>query len=171
VTTQANFIQELIKLYDLQPHPEGGYFRETYRATGVIPQTSLPAEFTGNRSFCTAIYFLLTAGQKSCLHQIKSDEIWHFYLGDPLVLWQMHPDHGAEKIVLGQNIRQGEKLQHVVPAGWWFGAYPDINSQYSFVGCTVAPGFDFADFTIGGRSHLLQLFPEYGEIIKQLTDA
>jgi len=163
-------VTELIKFYDLQTHPEGGYFRETYRSTGEIPQASLPAEFTGNRSFSTAIYFLLTAGEKSCLHQIKSDEIWHFYLGDPLVLWQMHPDHGAEKIVLGQNIQQGEKLQHVVPAGWWFGAYPAMNSQYSLVGCTVAPGFDFADFTMGDRPYLLALFPEYAEIINQLTE-
>lgn len=163
-------VDELVKIHDLQPHPEGGYFKETYRAGGAVAQQALPKSFKGNRNFSTAIYFLLPEGNKSLLHRIPSDEVWHFYLGDPLTIVQIGPEGDVEKIVLGQNVSKGEKLQHVVPAGFWFGAYPNPGSRYSFVGCTVAPGFDFADFEMGDRAKLLKKFPKAKEAIELLTE-
>lgn len=162
-------INDLIELHSLKPHPEGGYFRETYRSAGEIPTEHLP-EHGGARNHSTAIYFLLPEGTKSVLHRIKSDEVWHFYLGGPLTLIQIAPDGTVEEVVLGQDVQAGQKVQHVVPAGYWFGAYPCAGSAYSFVGCTVAPGFDFADFEMGNRDELLKLFPLAGVIIRALTE-
>lgn len=161
--------EELIEYYQLMPHPEGGYFRETYRSDGVIPQQALPKEFKGDRNYCTGIFFLLPQGTKSHLHKIQSDEMWHFYLGGSMTLILMHEDYGVQEITLGADIKAGQTLQYVVPAGWWFGAYPNPESAYSFVGCTVAPGFDFADFELAQRSELLTLLPEFEDIILKLT--
>lgn len=166
---QAITINNLISLYDLLPHPEGGFFKETYRDVGLVSKTALPERFSGDRCFSTAIYFLIPEGKKSCLHRIKSDEVWHFYLGGPLTLVQIAPDGRIDKIILGQDVLHGQKLQHVVPAGYWFGAYPNQGSNYSFVGCTVAPGFDFADFEMGQRDDLLKLFPHAKEELFFLT--
>jgi uncharacterized protein len=162
-------LQELVALYDLQPHPEGGYFRETYRDKRVIESSALPPQFGGNRNISTAIYFLLPAGKKSHLHRIKSDEVWHFYLGGPLTLVEIAPHGEVTKIVLGHEITNGHVLQHVVPAGSWFGAYPNAGSHFSFVGCTVAPGFDFADFEMGRREDLMKQFSHAHETIELLT--
>lgn len=161
--------EELIEYYQLIPHPEGGYFRETYRSDGIISQQALPEEFTGDRNYCTGIFFLLPEGTISRLHKIKSDEMWHFYLGGSMTLVLMHEDYGVQEITLGSDIKAGQALQYVVPAGWWFGSYPNPGSDYSFVGCTVAPGFDFADFELASRSELLTLLPEFEEIILKLT--
>ena len=163
--------QDLVRLYDLTPHPEGGFFKETFRDVGVIPHHALPSQFIkGDRHFSTAIYFLLPEGTKSKLHRILSDEVWHFYLGDPLTIVQISPKGDVEKIVLGHDVQAGQKVQHVVPAGFWFGASPNSGSRFSFVGCTVAPGFDFADFEMGTRSSLLQQFPQAKDVIELLTD-
>ncbi len=152
--------EELIRIYDLKRHPEGGFFRESYRAEGKTE---------GGRNFSTAIYFLLPAGHKSRLHRIKSDEIWHFYLGGPLTVAQIFPDGRIVRAVLGGNAAAGEKVQHVVPAGCWFGAYPGKDTEFSFVGCTVAPGFEFADLELGARAALLKQFSKAGGLIKKLT--
>src|SRR3989338_9673532 len=148
-------MNELIELYQLQPHPEGGYYRETFRDEAVIEKSALPNRFTGDRNISTAIYFLIPEGKKSNLHRIKSDEVWHFYLGGPLILIQISPQGKIDKIILGQDIKNGQRVQHVVPAGFWFCAYPNPQTQFSFVGCTVAPGFDFSDFEMGKRNDLL----------------
>lgn len=153
----------LVDRFGLLPHPEGGFYKETYRSKEDMPR------FGGRRSVCTGIYFLLTEGTKSRLHRIKSDEMWHFYAGGPLELVQIFPDGTVEAVVLGQDVLAGEKVQHVVPAGAWFGAAP--RSGYSFVGCTVAPGFDFADFEMAKREELLRAFPEAKAAIERLTDA
>lgn len=153
---------ELIRHYNLEPHPEGGFFRESYRAEQVIPQSVLPEAFQGNRAYSTAIYFLLPHGTKSSLHRIESDEIWHFYWGSPLTIIQISPEGQVKKTRLGPNISNGETLQYVVPAGDWFGAFPDSEDSpkgFSFVGCTVAPGFDFAEFTLADSKALIQQFP------------
>lgn len=164
-------LARLIETYGLAPHPEGGFFRESYRAAETIPQSALPSRFAGERRHCTAIYFLLPEGSKSNLHRIKSDEVWHFYLGGPLTLAQIHPGGRTKMVTLGQDISRGEKLQHVVPMGCWFGAYPNPSSGFSFVGCTVAPGFDFADFELGQRSRLIRKFPGAKALIERLTDS
>lgn len=157
-------VDELVKLYDLQPHPEGGYFKETYRSAQTMDTEG------GTRNHSTAIYFLIPEGKKSHLHRIKSDELWHFYLGDPMTLVQISPEGAVEQITLGADVKNGQRVQHTVPAGYWFGAYPNPGSRYSFFGCTVAPGFDFQDFEMGNREKLLQEFPNAKEVIERLTD-
>lgn len=156
-----------IKHLHLANHPEGGWFAETYRAEETIPANSLPVRFDGSRSFCTAIHFLLKDGDFSALHRIKSDEIWHFYDGAPLTVEVITPSGEHYRIPLGRNAAQGESLQAVVPAGCWFGA--ETAGEFSLVGCTVAPGFDFNDFEMADRATLTELFPQHGVLIARLT--
>lgn len=163
-------VKELIKLFDLKPHPEGGYFKETYKANGNIKKQALPSNFSGDRSFSTAIYFLLPKGSKSNLHRIKSDEVWHFYLGGPLTLVIIHKNGQTDSVTLGQNVQADQKIQYVVPADSWFGAYPNSDTEFSFVGCTVAPGFDFNDFELGNKDILLKQYPNAKEIIEKLSN-
>lgn len=153
----------------LAPHPEGGWFRETYRAVETIPAAGLPERFTGDRSFSTAIYFLLESGQFSALHRIKSDELWFFHAGAPLSIHCLTVDGQHRALTLGPNPNRDEGLQAIVPAGSWFGAQPLAADSFSLVSCTVAPGFDFADFEMGSRDELLALFPQQREIIVRLT--
>jgi len=152
--------EDLIRIYNLKPHPEGGFYRETYKSAGK----------TGDgRNFSTAIYFLLPAGHKSRMHRIKADELWHFYLGGPLVVGEISPAGLAERTALGPDAAGGQVVQHIVPAGSWFGAYPEKGTKFSFVGCTVSPGFEFADLELGGRAALLREFPRAAELIERLT--
>lgn len=155
--------------YRMQPHPEGGYFAETYRSTETISQAALPTRFSGDRSFSTAIYFLLENHHVSALHRIQADELWHFYAGGPLNVYVIHPDGRLETIRLGSDPDKGEVFQAVVPARCWFGSAPAAESAYSLVGCTVAPGFDFADFELADREQLLAEFPQHADVIRRLT--
>ena len=150
---------EVISALNLSPHPEGGYFKETYRSAGVISDLQ--------RNYSTAIYFLLTKGDKSHLHRIKQDEVWHFYLGGPLRLCMISPEGEYEEVILGQNILNGEYLQYIVPAGWWFGATPAENVEWSLVSCTVSPGFDFADFEMADKKKLIAQFPHLDNFIHE----
>lgn len=148
---------DLIRNFALQAHPEGGWFRETYRAD---LQIDVRPGFNDTRAASTAIYYLLTEGTRSAFHRINSDEVWHFYDGGPLTIVELNPTTGKlRETVLGSEYKNGQSWQHVVPAGCWFGAKPHPGSTYSFVGCTVAPGFDFADFELADASTLLQDFP------------
>ncbi len=160
----APFIQQLIEFYQLLPHPEGGYYKETYRSSELIPTNSLPERFIGNRSFSTAIYFLLEADSFSAFHRIKSDECWHFYSGDAVDIHVLHNNGNYELIKLGSNIEMGEQFQAIVPAGAWFAS--KTNGIYSLVGCTVSPGFDFADFELANASELAEQFPGQFELIQ-----
>lgn len=162
-------VAELVQFYDLCQHPEGGYFKETFRSREVIPKGALSSQFGGERNCSTAIYFLLPQGTKSHLHKIASDEVWHFYLGGPMDLVEIDTNGLVKVTTLGQDIKSGHKLQHVVPAGNWFGGFPRPESEYSFLGCTVSPGFDFAEFELGKRSELTNLFPHAEKIITELT--
>ena len=161
---------ELIRIHDLRPHPEGGYFRETYRSEESIPGACLPPRYAGERRYSTAIHYLLPSGAVSRLHRLASDEVWHFYLGGPLTIVELRPDRSTEPVILGQDVRDGQRVQHVVKAGTWFGAYPNRGSEYSFVGCTVAPGFSFSDFHAARRRDLVELFPREEKIIARLTE-
>jgi hypothetical protein len=161
--------EEIIKQLNLARHPEGGWFRETYRSAGKLPANTLPELFDGERSFCTAIYFLLERGDFSVLHRIKSDEIWHFYAGASLIIHVICRQGTHQTFKLGNDIAAGEAFQIVVPMGSWFGAEISGPGSYSLVGCTVAPGFDFADFEMGGRTELLLTYPSLAEIIQRLT--
>lgn len=162
--------QEIIDQLHLQPHPEGGYYRETYKSPVTISASALPAGCPSARPAGTAIYFLLRHGDKSRLHRLRFDEVWHFYLGGPLRLVVISPEGKAEQVKLGQDLSAGQELQRVVPAGCWFGAYPLPGSMYSLVGCTVAPGFSFEDFKLGEQGELTESFPHLRDLIAELTD-
>jgi hypothetical protein len=141
--------QDWIRTLSLQPHPEGGYFRETYRS-----------------AHSTAIYFLLEGHQFSAMHRIKSDEAWHFYAGSPLTVFVIHPDGRREDLVLGKDA-----FQAVVPGGCWQGAALRSLGEggFALVGCTVAPAFEFKDFEMGNRAKLVSQYPQHREIISDLT--
>lgn len=132
----------LITGLQLVRHPEGGWFRETYRSSETLAAQALPERFTGIRAFSTAIYFLLEAGDISALHRIKSDEMWHFYADSALLIHCIVPDGGYQALRLGADLAAGERFQAVVPAGCWFGAEL-AEEGFALVGCTVSPGFDF----------------------------
>jgi uncharacterized protein len=161
--------EELISRLNLARHPEGGWYRESYRSAGTIRGDLLPDRREGERSICTAIYFLLGPGEFSALHRIRSDELWHFYAGAALTVHVITPRGEYYPLRLGADIVAGEQFQAVVPSGCWFGAEVPVTGSYSLVGCTVAPGFDFADFEMGDREQLLQLFPTHDSIIRSLT--
>ncbi|WP_439506342.1 cupin domain-containing protein [Sediminibacterium sp.] len=157
-------VQQLIQFYQLVPHPEGGFYKETYRSNETIPANSLPERFNGDRNYATAIYFLLVEYSFSAFHRIQSDECWHFYAGDSVTIHVLHPDRRYELIKLGSNITMGEQYQAVVPAGAWFAS--KTNGKYSLVGCTVAPGFDFVDFELAKAAELANQFPTQVTLIK-----
>lgn len=160
--------QYWIKSLGLQPHPEGGFYKETYRASESIPAKGLPGRFTGGRSFSTAIYFLLRSEDRSLFHRIKSDELWHFHAGSALSIYIL--DHKEVKVLmLGPEIEKGQSLQVVVPANTWFGALVNEPDHYTLTGCTVAPGFDFADFELAERHALLDTYPQHRKEIELLT--
>ncbi|NNV54338.1 cupin domain-containing protein [Limnovirga soli] len=161
----ADYIQH----YQFKIHPEGGYYSQTYCAAEEIQQQALPARFTGNRFFSTAIYFLLEQGNFSAFHRIKSDECWHFYEGQTLLVHVLHTTGTLETIQLGKNIQQGETFQFVVPAGCWFASEPAATTSFSLAGCTVAPGFNFEDFELAKCETLSAEFPQHATIIQRLT--
>jgi len=159
-------VAKIIEKLGLKPHPEGGFFAETFRSP---LQITLPDGRI--RSASTAIHFLLPVGTFSALHRVASDEVWHYYDGEPLELTTITPEGELKTIVLGHDLAANQIPQWVVPAGVWQGARPlqSDNAGYTFVGCTVAPGFDFADFEMPDRKKLLQLFPQHTSIICELT--
>ena len=158
-----------INKLQLTQHVEGGAFRETYRSELTIPRTVLPLFFQGDRNASTTIYFLLASGQFSAFHRIAADEVWHFYFGDPLLVHEINHNGRLITHLLGTNPEKGESFQTVVRAGSWFASVPAPGSEYALVGCTVAPGFDFADFELADRAMLSQQYPEHTELITQLT--
>ena len=155
----------LVAQLQLSPHPEGGFYRETFRAPLVLD--ALPR---GARAAHTAIYFLLAAGTFSALHRVSSDEVWHHYDGDPVELHLLDAAGKHRIEVLGRDLDRGERPQHVVPAGVWQAAVPR-GSRYALCGCTVAPGFEFADFEMPPHAALLQQYPQHGELLSRLTRA
>ena len=158
-------VEKMIAALGLVPHPEGGFFRETFRAPQML--TGLPRGAVRNAS--SAIYFLLPAGTFSAFHRVLGgDEVWHHYGGDPVELHVI--DDGAKHaaILLGGNIEEGERPQVVIPAGALQGARVR-GSDFALCGCTVAPGFDFADFVMPTRAELIGIHPEHREIITRLT--
>lgn len=159
----------LISALGLVRHPEGGWYRETYRSGGEIPGSALPDCFDGPRSLCTAICFLLERGDCSALHRIKSDELWFFHGGATLTIHMLAADGSHSAVRLGSDLAAGEVFQAMVPAGTWFGAEVGGAGTYALVSCTVAPGFAFADFEMGERSRLLQQYPEHEAVITRLT--
>ena len=157
--------QYLIRHLNLHPHPEGGFYKENYRASGIMPT---PTGFSGDRSYSTAIYFLLEKGDFSAFHRIKSDECWHFYEGGTLLIHMIDAKGQYSCTHLGRGSHNGEVYQFVVPAGVWFASEPAIDAAFSLVGCTVAPGFDFADFEMADKETLLKEFPQRQAYLQRL---
>ena len=164
-----NTAKFLIEKFNLQPHPEGGFFRQTYKSDESIPQAALPERFNGDRAFSTAIYFLLDKGDFSAFHGIKQDEFWHFYTGSSVNIHVIDLNGYYFTLKLGIDFEQGEMPQAVVKAGCYFAAEINDKTSYALVGCTVAPGFDFADFEMPTRAALIEKFPSCAEIITKCT--
>ncbi len=160
--------EDLVKKYEMLSHPEGGWFKETYRSEEKINETALPERFSEKRSMSTAIYFLMEKGNFSAFHRIKSDECWHFYAGQTLLIYVLDNAGNLEIVKLGNNIEKGECFQFVVPANYWFASRPSDESDFSFVGCTVAPGFDFADFELAFADDLSLEYPQHKSTIDSL---
>lgn len=160
--------EDLLVHLHLLPHPEGGYYAETYRATEMVNCS----DGRGLRAASTSILFLLGQGDVSHLHRIKSDEMWNYHHGGSLVIFELNEETKSfRSTILGPDVIKGQVLQYVVPANTWFGAYlDDPEAEYSLVGCTVAPGFDFADFELGDRAKLIAAFPGAIDPINRLTD-
>ncbi len=161
--------QAWIDRLELRRHPEGGWFRETYRSDETVNRAALPPRFSGDRAFSTAIYFLLDGDEFSALHRIEQDEVFHFYDGGGLTLHQIDSDGRYAAVRLGRNLAAGELPQAVVKAGFLFGATVTQAGSFALVGCTVAPGFDFADFALPGRDELCRQFSEHRPLIERLT--
>jgi predicted cupin superfamily sugar epimerase len=157
-------VDALIALLALAPHPEGGFFRETFRSPVEVARV----DGGPRRAAGTAIYFLLPAGAFSAWHVVRADEAWHHYDGAPLELHLIAPDGGYALVRLGRDFAGGERPQHVVPAGWLQAARP-ATAAHALCGCTVCPGFDFADFAMPSRGELHRRFPHLTQIIDALT--
>jgi uncharacterized protein len=156
-----------VDLLQLIPHPEGGFYKENYRSEEAFEDDE-NENFPSGRALATSIYFLMEAGDFSTFHRIKSDEVWHFYDGDPIEIFHFDFDGKLHCTVLGRNAEKGKMLTTVVPANLWFGSRPASGSSYSLVGCTVSPGFDFRDFEMAKKSELLREFPSHEAIIAEL---
>jgi predicted cupin superfamily sugar epimerase len=161
--------QNWIDKLGLIPHPEGGYYRESYRSQLLIPHEALAPQFTGARLASTAIYFLLEAQNFSAFHKLRSDELWHFYTGSSMSVHVIGSEGEYSEIQLGGDAESGEVFQAIVKAGSWFASRIRDQRSFALVGCTVAPGFDFADFELGKRSDLVKLYPQHRLLIEQLT--
>ena len=161
--------EQIRELLQMRPHPiEGGFFAETYRGVPVVPQSLLPG-YPGDRAISTAIYYLLTPDAFSAMHRVRGDEMFHFYLGDPVEMLQLKEDGSGEVIVLGQDIAAGMRLQHNVPGGVWQGSRVRAGGKYALLGTTMAPGFEYEDYEAGTRQELSAQFPKYSVMVAALT--
>ncbi len=161
--------QWLIDNLKLKPLPrEGGYYRETYKNRGEIPGDALPARYGGARSFSTAIYYLLTPDTCSAIHRVRSDEIFHFYLGDPVTMLLLYMDSSSEVVTLGNRPHLGQHPQYMVPRGVWQGCILSPGGRFALMGTTVAPGFEFDDYEHGCREELLRTYPHQEDLVNRL---
>jgi len=163
-----SIVNTLIQRYGLESHPEGGWYKQSYKSKEQIATEALPERFGASRVFSTAIYFLLEKGNFSAFHRIKSDECWHFYAGDPLLIYIIEQTGELKVISLGSDHESGQSFQYVVPANCWFASRPAPGSEYCFVGCTVSPGFEFDDFELADASELSTIYPQHKPIIIEL---
>ncbi|KAL2229165.1 uncharacterized protein LOC105161942 [Sesamum indicum] len=181
---------EIVAKLNLKPHPEGGFYCETFRDnTIVLSKSHLPPQYKVDRPVSTSIYFLLPSGSVSHLHRIPCAETWHFYLGEPITVIELNENDGSIKLTcLGSDLlAENQVVQHIVPPNVWFGAFPtkdievssdliavrkasrDPEEHFSLVGCTCAPAFQFDDFELAKRSELISSFPKYESLISELT--
>ncbi len=162
--------EQRIKFFGMKPlTDEGGYYVETYRASEKIAPAALPVKYTSERNFATAILYLLTPDTLSSLHRLAGDEIYHFYLGSPVTMLQLHPDGSSEVITLGQDILNSQCVQTVVPQSTWQGCFLSEGGEFALMGCTVTPGLEFVDYESGCRDKLLEQYPNEHDLIVRLT--
>jgi predicted cupin superfamily sugar epimerase len=160
--------EEVKALLHLEPHPrEGGWFRETWKANEVLPAPA--ARYAGPRAAGTAIYYLLEPNNFSEMHRLQSDEVFHFYLGDPVEMLQLHPNGEGRRIVLGRDLAGGEWPQVVVPKGVWQGSRLISGGKFALLGCTVSPGFEYEDYESGSRDALAREWQDWRDLIIALT--
>ena len=164
-----NSAEDYIKKFEMIQHPEGGWFKETYRSKGMISAAALPTDFDGDRNFATSIYFLLQKGDISAFHRIKSDELWHFHDGDGLIVHELKTNGEYVKHLLGLDLESGQQPQAMIEAGCWFGSEVIEGGTFSLVGCTVSPGFDFQDFELAKADDLGSAFPEHYKLISRMS--
>ena len=165
-------IEELIEHLELEPLPvEGGMYRQTYVASDKISAEALPSRYGRPKALCSAIYYLLTdkADSFSALHRLPTDEVWHFYIGDPVEMLLLHPEGRSEQVVLGQDVISGHHVQFVAPAGSWMGARALEGGRFALMGTTMAPGYDDQDYEGGEAAELERQYPDRAELIRQLS--
>lgn len=162
-------INELVTKLDLQEHVEGGFYKETYRSSGIIAKGSTTEDFDGDRNYSTGIFFLLTSDTFSAFHRIKQDEMWHFYEGSPITVHMIDELGSYSFQRLGTDLNGGELPQFIVSKDTWFASEVEDPNSYCLAGCTVSPGFDFADFELAERKELINIFPEFKDVIHRLT--
>jgi predicted cupin superfamily sugar epimerase len=164
--------KELVEHLGLVPLPgEGGLFRQTYLAGYTVPQACLPGRYSSDKPLATAIYYLLTSEPDSfsALHRLPTDEVYHFYLGDPVEMLMLFPDGRSKRVILGQNILDGQKVQHVVPKDVWQGSRVIAGGRFALMGTTMAPGFTKSDYEGGRAAELCARYPEQAGLIRRLT--
>lgn len=163
---------DLIQLLRLEEHPEGGFFRQTYKSYENIPKEVLPARYGSQRCYGTSIYYLLTKDTCSRLHRVASDETFHFYFGAPVEMLLLFPGARAERVTLGHNILNREQPQFTVPQDIWQGSKLKLDPDYldyALLGTTVSPGFEYDDFELAKRADLLSEYAEFEQDILSLT--
>jgi predicted cupin superfamily sugar epimerase len=169
VRVKNNNAKHWIETLRLEPHPEGGYFRQTYRSDVMVAREALPAGFGGARAASTTIYFLLEGENFSSFHRLRSDEVWHFYTGSSLTVEVIEPAGSRSSLLLGDDSDAGHVFQAVVRAGCWFASHVADWKGWALVGCSVAPGFDFEDFEMAQRDQLVNSYPQHRALIELLT--
>lgn len=162
--------QQVIDYLQLEPLPvEGGYYRQTHRSEEMIDKKHFKTDYAEDKSIYTAIYYLLIPDTQSALHWLPTDEIFHFYLGDPVSMLNLFEDGSSSEITLGQDILKGHHVQYKVPARTWQGSFLQEGGSFALMGTTMAPGFDFSDFKGADQQDLLRRFPNHKKLIVQLT--
>ena len=162
--------EKIIEFFGMKPLPdEGGYYVETYRASEKLAGSVLPQRYAETRNISTAILYLLTPETFSAMHRLKSDEVFHFYLGDPVTMLLLGPEDNSQIVTLGQDILNGQKLQQTIPAGTWQGCCLKDGGNFALMGTTVAPGFEFEDYEQADKKELLEKYPEQKDLVLRLT--
>lgn len=166
--------RDVIEVLGLRPLPgEGGFYRETWRSGDVLAEHALDARYGRGKAAGTAIYYLVTDAPDgfSALHRLPTDEVFHFYLGDPVEQWRLHADGRAERVVLGHDLAGGQVVQAVAPRGAWQGSRLCAGGRFALLGTTMAPGFDPLDYEHGDRARLLAAYPGARDVVLALTRA
>jgi len=162
-------IADIIKHFQMEPHPEGGFSKLLFEDPEMISQNCLPSNFRSSRPYWNAIYYLLPKGSVSVFHKLEMNEMWNHYLGGSLELFDLSSTGDLKKVILGKNIYNNEHLSYVIPKGHWIAAKPSKNSSFSLASCVTCPGFTFADWQKGEREHLIRLYPKLQDLIIEFT--